>query len=188
MALALCWSSISNNCAVYAPGPSSNVSAITLPDAGAAGVGGFGAAGLGILASFLASGFCRYLAIAAIGTLAVISPYDDGKSTDCPNGHARVLLLSVIMKLDRASLVTVSSRSGIVCWRCLRVSVTLCLAVVIIVPIASLDRAVRSLSLIMLPDCLSNVQKRVSATGCTPCKSCLILTMIDKAVWLLCVI
>ena len=79
VALALCWSKISSSCAVYGPGPSSNVKAITLPPefaaGGAAGAGfGFGSGGLGMLASFRAVGFCRYLATAAIGTLIVISP------------------------------------------------------------------------------------------------------------------
>ena len=53
---------------MYGPGPSSNVSAITLlpvvgAGVGAAGAGagaGFGSGGLGILASFRAVGFCRY--------------------------------------------------------------------------------------------------------------------------------
>ena len=67
---------------MYGPGPSSNVKAITLlpvvgAGAGTAGAGfgsGFGSGGLGILASFRAVGFCRYLATASIGTLIVISP------------------------------------------------------------------------------------------------------------------
>ena len=73
---------MSSRCAVYGPGPSSNVKAITLlpvvgAGVGAAGAGagsGFGSGGLGILASFRAVGFCRYLETEEIGTVIVNSP------------------------------------------------------------------------------------------------------------------
>ena len=68
---------------MYGPGPSSNVKAITLlpvvgAGVGAAGAGagsGFGSGGLGMLANFLAVGFCRYLETEEIGTVIVNSPY-----------------------------------------------------------------------------------------------------------------
>ena len=83
VALASYLSNISNSFSVYGPGPSSKVRAIVLfatVGVGAAGVGFGFSAGLGILASFRAVGFCRYLETEEIGTVIVNSPYDDGSS------------------------------------------------------------------------------------------------------------
>ena len=75
---------MSNNFSVYGPGPSSKVRAIVLfatVGVGAAGAGFGFSAGLGMLANFLAVGFCRYLETEEIGTVirlfSKISQADD---------------------------------------------------------------------------------------------------------------